>query len=99
MEEGHPNPKEGSSCGSRSGEKSGTLKHGRGLFGEGKAGVRVWNTHWRQGHPSTKVGSCTVVTRHREEVVLMEKTRMHCSSNVGGKQGGTGLWKALSEFQ
>lgn len=93
MEEGHPNRKEGSSCVSRSGENSGTLKHGRELFGEGKAGVRVRDTHWRQEHPSTKAGSSIEVTRNREEIVLMEKTRMNCSSNMGGKQGGTGLWK------
>lgn len=95
MEEGHPNPKEGPCCVSRSGENSGILKHGQELFGEGKAGVRVWNTHWRQEHPSTKAGSCIEVTRNQEEVVLMEKTRVNCSSNLGGKQGGTRLWKAL----
>lgn len=91
MEEGHPNPSEGSSCVSRGAETSRTLKHGWESFGQRQAGVCVRDPHWRQEPLRATAGSCMDDTRRQEEAVLMEMSRV-------AKQGGTRLWGLQRNF-
>lgn len=93
MEGGHPNPSEGSSCVSRSGENSRTLKHGWELFGQRKARVLVWGPPWRQEPLGAQAGNCMDITRSQEAVVLMEMSRRKSSSHEGRKAEGPRLWR------